>query len=327
MIIADKIMMLRKKNGWSQEELAEQLDVSRQSVSKWESGLSVPDLNKVVAMSALFGVSTDFLLKDDLEEISTSETHEQDDAKERTISAEEANRYLDINAVHARRIAFGVALCILSPVLLMLLSGMAAAWGISETVAVAVGVGVLLLLVACGVALFVISGISLNEFSYLEKEPFLLAYGVSGIVEKRRTEKGAKCCACLVAGVVLCILSVVPLVVCGALGLGEPFLLSCTALLLSMCACGAALLVWSGCVYGGFQRLLQTGDYTVAKKKERHENEAISTGYWCLMTAVYLAVSFSTGAWHITWVIWLVAAGVWGAIEAFLGMRKHDEES
>ena len=45
MILADKIIDLRKKNGWSQEELAEQLGVSRQSVSKWESGMSVPDLN------------------------------------------------------------------------------------------------------------------------------------------------------------------------------------------------------------------------------------------------------------------------------------------
>ena len=67
MILADKIITLRKKQGWSQEELAEKLEVSRQSVSKWEGGLSVPDLNKIIAMSTLFGVSTDFLLKDELE--------------------------------------------------------------------------------------------------------------------------------------------------------------------------------------------------------------------------------------------------------------------
>lgn len=323
MIIADKIIMLRKKNGWSQEELAEQLDVSRQSVSKWESGLSVPDLNKVVAMSTLFGVSTDFLLKDDLEEISTSETQEQDDAVGRTISAEEANRYLDTNAVYARRIALGVALCILSPVLLILLVGMAAVWGIPETVATAVGMGVLLLLVACGVALFVLSGIGLSEFSYLEKETFLLAYGVSGIVEKRRDENSTRYRVCLTVGVVLCILSVIPLVVCGALGAGNSFLVGCTALLLSVCACGVALLVWGGCLDGGFQKLLQTGDYTETKKRRQRENEAISTGYWCLMTAVYLGASFFTGAWHITWVIWPVAGCVWAAIEALLGKDKE----
>ena len=68
MILADKITALRKKAGWSQEELAEQLGVTRQSVSKWEGPQSVPDMDKVVQMSRLFGVTTDFLLKDELSE-------------------------------------------------------------------------------------------------------------------------------------------------------------------------------------------------------------------------------------------------------------------
>ena len=67
MILADKIIALRKKAGWSQEELAQQLNVSRQSVSKWEGAQSVPDLEKVLQMSRIFGVTTDFLLKDEVE--------------------------------------------------------------------------------------------------------------------------------------------------------------------------------------------------------------------------------------------------------------------
>ena len=63
MKLAEKIMTLRKQRGWSQEELAQQLSVSRQSVSKWESGASVPDLDKILKMSEIFGVSTDTLLK------------------------------------------------------------------------------------------------------------------------------------------------------------------------------------------------------------------------------------------------------------------------
>ena len=65
MILADKIIDLRKKNGWSQEELADRLGVSRQSISKWEGAQSVPDLNRIIAMSQIFGVSTDYLLKDE----------------------------------------------------------------------------------------------------------------------------------------------------------------------------------------------------------------------------------------------------------------------
>lgn len=59
MILSEKIIMLRKKYGWSQEELAERMDISRQSVSKWESGASIPDLERIVSMSQLFGVTTD----------------------------------------------------------------------------------------------------------------------------------------------------------------------------------------------------------------------------------------------------------------------------
>ena len=62
MILADKIILLRKRKGWSQEELAEQLGVTRQSVSKWEGAQSVPDIQKIIQMSEIFGVTTDYLL-------------------------------------------------------------------------------------------------------------------------------------------------------------------------------------------------------------------------------------------------------------------------
>ena len=59
MTLADKIIDLRRKSGWSQEELAHRLNVSRQSVSKWEGAQSVPEVEKLLQMSRLFGVSTD----------------------------------------------------------------------------------------------------------------------------------------------------------------------------------------------------------------------------------------------------------------------------
>ena len=93
MILADKIITLRKKEGWSQEELASQLGVTRQSVSKWEGAQSVPDLDKVVQMSRLFGVSTDYLLKDELEEEEFVES-EADETPLRRVTMEQAARYL-----------------------------------------------------------------------------------------------------------------------------------------------------------------------------------------------------------------------------------------
>jgi transcriptional regulator with XRE-family HTH domain len=63
MTIADRIQSLRKSKGMSQEQLADAVGVSRQAVSKWESEQATPDLEKVVAMSEIFEVTTDYLLK------------------------------------------------------------------------------------------------------------------------------------------------------------------------------------------------------------------------------------------------------------------------
>ena len=65
MKIGQFIYSARKRKRISQEELAASMNVSRQSVSKWESGQSIPDLEKIIQLSLLFGVSTDYLLKDE----------------------------------------------------------------------------------------------------------------------------------------------------------------------------------------------------------------------------------------------------------------------
>lgn len=83
MTIADKILKLRKEQGLSQEAFAEKLGVSRQSVSKWESGTAVPDTEKILAMSELFGVSTDYLLKG--EEAPVPETKEEEKVEEKEV--------------------------------------------------------------------------------------------------------------------------------------------------------------------------------------------------------------------------------------------------
>lgn len=73
MTLHEKIYILRKKNGLSQEALAESLGVSRQSVSKWETGEATPEVSKLLSLSKLFGVTTDYLLNDEMEEENLSE--------------------------------------------------------------------------------------------------------------------------------------------------------------------------------------------------------------------------------------------------------------
>ena len=67
-MLSEKLYKLRKNSGLSQEQLAEQLNVSRQAISKWESGTAVPESEKLITISNYFGVSVDYLLKDDEED-------------------------------------------------------------------------------------------------------------------------------------------------------------------------------------------------------------------------------------------------------------------
>lgn len=129
MILADKIVNLRKRAGWSQEELAEKMGVSRQSISKWEGAQSVPDMNRILKLSEVFCVSTDYLLRDDIEEVPCivnplEEAEPLEDSKGETlikVSLETANEYLEYCKKSSFSVAAGVMLCILSPILLIYL--------------------------------------------------------------------------------------------------------------------------------------------------------------------------------------------------------------
>ena len=171
MILSEKIIMLRKKYGWSQEELAERLDISRQSVSKWESGASIPDLERIVSMSQLFGVTTDYLLKDEMEETEFADGMTPEITEGKVITVEEANTFLEATKKYAARIAPAVSLCVLSPVVLLWLLGMAGAGrgAVTENVAGGIGLIVLLLMVVVAVAVFLLTGIPYNKYEYLEK--------------------------------------------------------------------------------------------------------------------------------------------------------------
>ena len=86
----EKIYMLRKKFGWSQDELAERLAVSRQSVSKWETGDSIPEPAKLVSLSKIFSVSVDYLLDDSQQEYIPPQAKESIDVADKVMSKSEA---------------------------------------------------------------------------------------------------------------------------------------------------------------------------------------------------------------------------------------------
>lgn len=221
MILADKIMEERKKNGWSQEELADKLSVSRQAVSKWESAQSVPDLQRVLQLAEIFNVSTDYLLKDEVEAPLPMEVGDirDEDQTLHKVSMEEANEFLAIRRKNAPMIAGGVAMCILSPVILIFLSGLADSHigNISEGLASGIGLVFLLVMVAIAVFVFISYGMKESKFSYLEKEAFETAYGVSGLAKEKQKDYEDTFTRGIAIGVVLCIVAVIPLLIAGSM--------------------------------------------------------------------------------------------------------------
>ncbi len=209
MILADKIILLRKRNGWSQEQLAEQMGISRQSVSKWESGASIPDLDKVIKLSKILGVSTDYLLKDELEELDgASVTDEPGEEEGRSVSIEDANKVMTLAKEAAPKMALATVLCILSPICILILGALSEYHMIamSEDAAGGIGAIVLLLFIVPAVMLFIWHGMQMDKYEFLENEKISLQYGVQGIVEKNEEEFETSYRKCIVIGTTLCIL-------------------------------------------------------------------------------------------------------------------------
>ncbi|HIZ08516.1 MAG TPA: helix-turn-helix domain-containing protein [Candidatus Eubacterium avistercoris] len=314
MILADKIVMLRKKNGWSQEELAEKMNVSRQSVSKWESGNSIPDLNKILLLGQIFDVSTDFLLKDELE--AEPEMYNQEESRNqqgeyvKRVSLEEVRKYLSRVTDYIKMIRLGVAMCILSPIALMVLDDGARAGVISlpENAAGGIGICVLLLLVSGAVALFIMGSMKMEEFEYLEREIIELEYGVAGILTEEKREKELRSRMYIVIGVILCILSPVFLIIADSMNASEMTETLMTALMFGMVSGAVVLFITAAMTQGAYDRLMQAGDYTKKKKRENKKAEKVQKIYWPSVTTVYLLCSFISGRWDISWIIWPLAA-------------------
>ena len=327
MILADKIIELRKKEGWSQEELAEKLSVTRQSVSKWEGAQSIPDLDKVVQMSRLFGVTTDYLLKDELEE---SQPAECDAAPVlRRVTMAQASDYLALRRAAAPKMALATMLCVFSPIALIGLGGLSelsvSAVRITEDAAAGIGLCVLIVLVAIAVALFISCGNKAKEYDFLEKEPFETEYGVTGMVKERQKAFKPAYDRMNLTGTMLCILSVLPLFAAAISG-WDILAVMAVCVLLAFVGIGTYFFVYGGTVNGAMEKLLEEGDYTRDEKSRKNITGPVSVIYWLVVTAIFVLYTFGpngNGQPRYSWIIWAVAGVLYGAVMAVIRLIKQ----
>ena len=256
MKLSEKIIYLRRQQGWSQEELADYLGVSRQSVSKWESGASTPELDRIVQLCTLFGLTADTMIRDDLDLDGTIETSR--DSKP-IVSLQEAYAYLADYQVVAQKLALGTAACVACPAILVALGNF------SDILCTAVGLPALFLMVAWGVWMFINTGTITSRYRHIEKRRFIPSPGVTEWAREAREQFRPALVREIAAGAALCVLSPAPIMLMsglfealwmtGSIGAGIG-----TGILLIMIAAGVYLFVHSCTLQNCYQRLLKEKD-------------------------------------------------------------------
>lgn len=316
MKIGEKIIVLRKEKGYSQEELANMLDVSRQSVSKWELNTSIPDLDKIIKLSEIFQVSVDSLVKED--EI----VYEADSF--RRLTDEEVETFLLLKANNRLKVAIGVGLCILSPIFLIAGAGSYElgyfrSWISSEEKAAFLGIIILLVMVGIGVALLLMASSSMSKYDWLEKEPVKISVSMRKKLQDIQNRGEKKNTMWTTIGVCLCILSVIPLFV--SLMINEKYVPFGIAALLFLVSMAVFLFIYFGMMKEAVEMLLQEGEYSIKEKQFRKEHSYFPGAYWCIVTAIYLFWSFMSNQWEKTWLVFAVGGVLYAAIIAVLKAR------
>ena len=361
MNLSEKIFNERRKLGLSQEQFAEKMQISRQAVSKWESGQSTPDLDKIVLMSQIFGVSTDYLLKETVDTVENTEStiagdsiydssnsrkrdmadavfnegsgSNSENAREnnsgKELTWDEVDSYMEVREKSGKRIAIGVCLCLLSfafsCIAIMITKRLGAPEDIQDTAAGTV----MFLLLGTAIMLFIMSGLRLHIYEYLEKEDFLLPDDIKLLITDKKKAYQEIFNIHITIGVILVILAIVLCM------LAETFLTYTTMkdytdevqgiIMFGVIAVAVFLFVQAGIRMGTYNILLQEQDYTKDKKRAKREGEdrmgQIAGIYWCLMCAIYLGFSFYTNDWGRSWILWPVAGCVFGAIAVAVSLK------
>lgn len=328
MILADKIIRLRKKNGWSQEELADKMSVSRQAVSKWESAQTIPDLEKILQLSSLFGVTTDYLLKEEIEDEEFT-----DDSSEQTvkrISIEEANFFLEQRKRASWQIAVATFLCILSPITLFILGAATEfpSLGVSETTMGIVGLVVLFAFVLTAVPIYIYCGFKNEPYAFLDKNvPFELEYGVKGIVTEYKRKFRDLYVKWNIIATCLCIFAPVPLIV-SAFSENTMLSVMMLAVMIMIVGIGVSIFIVVGVQNASMQKLLKEGEYTEKEKTKSDICEAVGFAYWGVLTSIYLTWSFLTNHWHISWIVFAAGGALFPVVTNICNLvsDKHKKD-
>lgn len=236
----------------------------------------------------------------------------QENTYEKMISDRDAKDYVEVTTQTAKKTGIGVFLCVCSPIVLIMLSGLADRGVITEGVMICVGMSVLLAMIAVAVVIFIYNGSKVQKYDYLKRTSVGLSSSTEYYLRNLLEQEAGKSARYIAIGVVMILIGVVPVIY--AAFIGDFATLAAVGLLLFLIAIAVQFFIRGGSRKEAIQVLLQEEDYTESKKKSGKIVDKIAGIYWPAATLIYLIWSFVSMAWEITWIVWPIAGVLFALI-------------
>lgn len=297
MSLAENLQYLRAREGVTQEQLAERLDVSRQSVSKWESAASYPEMDTLLKLCDMFQVDMDTLLRGSVEKSLSEDTAGYD-------------RFMTL---YARKIAGGVSAIVGSVALWSFLSAL----GLSEVL----GTAMLLLVIAAAAVVFIAS--SMEEEHFRKKHPVIPDF----YTEPQKERFHRRYIWYIAGGVGAILLGVVMMVLAfTVLPEKEPYESYMGAAFLVIVACAVYFLIYGGMLEDKYNiaKYNRQNNPTPEDKSRRRRATTACSVIMILATAVFLFAGLAYYKWNWAAIIYPVGGVLCGAAWMLLGPRMEE---
>ena len=297
MSLAENLQYLRAREGVTQEQLAERLDVSRQSVSKWESAASYPEMDTLLKLCDMFRVDMDTLLRGSVEKSLSEDTAGYD-------------RFMTL---YARKIAGGVSAIVGSVALWSFLSAL----GLSEML----GTAMLLLVIAAAAVVFIASG--MEEEHFRKKHPVIPDF----YTEPQKERFHRRYIWYIAGGVGAILLGVVLMVLAfTVLPEREPYESYIGAAFLAVVACAVYFLIYGGLLEDKYNiaKYNRQNNPTPEDKSRRRRATTACAVIMILATAVFLFAGLAYYKWNWAAIIYPVGGVLCGAAWMLLGPRMEE---
>ena len=297
MSLAENLQYLRAREGVTQEQLAERLDVSRQSVSKWESAASYPEMDTLLKLCDMFQVDMDILLRGSVEKSLSEDTAGYD-------------RFMTL---YARKIAGGVSAIVGSVALWSFLSAL----GLSEML----GTAMLLLVIAAAAVVFIASG--MEEEHFRKKHPVIPDF----YTEPQKERFHRRYIWYIAGGVGAILLGVVLMVLAfTVLPEREPYESYIGAAFLAVVACAVYFLIYGGMLEDKYNiaKYNRQNNPTPEDRSRRRRATTACSVIMILATAVFLFAGLAYYKWNWAAIIYPVGGVLCGAAWMLLGPRMEE---